>query len=134
MTINGSCHCGTVKFQVTGPVHRFTNCHCPDCRKINGSAYGASMVVASEGFTITAGGDNLTAYESSPRKFRCFCRTCGAHVYARMDYKPEVVIVRAGLLEGDPGLRPQNHIWVSQKAPWHEITDSLPQFAEGFKG
>ena len=31
----------------------------------------------------------------------------------------------------DPGVRPQAHIWVSHKAPWYEITDSLSQFEEG---
>ena len=30
----------------------------------------------------------------------------------------------------DPGIRPMFHIFVGSKAPWHEITDSLPQYAE----
>ena len=32
-----------------------------------------------------------------------------------------------GLLDGDPGLRPDKHIFVELNAPWHEIADSLPQ-------
>jgi hypothetical protein len=40
------------------------------------------------------------------------------------------VIVRVGSLDDDPGGRPLVHIWVSQRAPWHEISDSLPQFEE----
>ena len=133
MQICGSCHCQKVKFEITGPVHRFTLCHCPDCRKIGGSAFNSAMVVASDGFKLVSGEDNLSDYESSPGKFRCFCKTCGAHVYSRMNYKPEITIVRAGLVDGDPGIRPQQHIWVSHKAPWYEIADSLPQFQEMFK-
>jgi len=35
--------------------------------------------------------------------------------------------VAAGLLDDDPGLRPERHIMVEHKAPWTEIRDSLPQ-------
>ena len=30
----------------------------------------------------------------------------------------------------DPGIRPMFHIFVGSKAPWHEITNSLPQYTE----
>jgi hypothetical protein len=36
-----------------------------------------------------------------------------------------------GTLDDDPGVRPSAHVWVSSKAPWWEITDDLPQHAEG---
>ena len=39
----------------------------------------------------------------------------------------EVVV---GTLDSDPGRRPREHIFVGSKAPWHEITDVLPQFEE----
>jgi hypothetical protein len=35
-----------------------------------------------------------------------------------------------GLLNDDPGIRPQLHVHVASKAPWFTITDDLPQFAE----
>ena len=36
----------------------------------------------------------------------------------------------AGALDTDPGMRPQANIFVASKAPWFDITDALPQFAE----
>jgi len=33
-------------------------------------------------------------------------------------------------LDDDPGVRPESHIFVGSKAPWYDITDDLPQFAE----
>ena len=39
-----------------------------------------------------------------------------------------IIRVLAGTLDGDPGIRPQRHIFVDFKAPWFEITDSLGQF------
>ena len=35
-----------------------------------------------------------------------------------------------GTLATDPGKRPVCHIFVGSKAPWYEIADALPQFAE----
>jgi hypothetical protein len=40
---------------------------------------------------------------------------------------PEYVVIPAGSLDDDPGMRPEMHIFVGSKADWHEITDDLPQ-------
>jgi hypothetical protein len=42
--------------------------------------------------------------------------------------------VPAGLLEGDPGVRPKLHVFTSSRAPWWEITDGLPQYATWVTG
>jgi hypothetical protein len=39
-----------------------------------------------------------------------------------------VVLIPAGLLDVDPGVRPTRHIFVGAKAGWFEIRDELPQF------
>jgi len=49
-----------------------------------------------------------------------------------MKYKPEIVIIRAGILDDAQGVKPQMHIWVKAKAPWHDILDQLPQYPEAF--
>jgi hypothetical protein len=43
----------------------------------------------------------------------------------------DVVLIPAGSLDDDPKIRTSSHIFVASRAPWHEITDDLPQFAEG---
>ena len=129
--ITGSCHCGTVKYALNGDMQGFMHCHCHTCRKIHGTTCSSSALLPSAAFEITEGADALTAYESSPGKFRCFCSRCGAHIYARMEARPEVVVLRVGTFDDDPGIRPSAHIWVADKAPWYEITDDLPQF-EGY--
>src|SRR5439155_26248296 len=40
----------------------------------------------------------------------------------------EIVFIAPGLLDDDPEMRPQAHIFVASKAPWHEIADGLPRF------
>jgi hypothetical protein len=38
--------------------------------------------------------------------------------------------VPLGILDDDPGIRPERHIFVGSKALWFEITDDLPQHDE----
>lgn len=125
--ITGSCHCQTVKFEITAEIEEFQHCHCHTCRKINGTAHGSSATTARSGFRVVSGEGAVTEYESSPGKKRCFCSRCGSHVYAYYDDGPDMVVLRIGTLDGDPGVRPIRHIWVSDKAPWYEIHDDLPR-------
>ncbi len=46
----------------------------------------------------------------------------------------KVTEVALGTVDGDPGARPGEHIFVGFKAPWYEIADALPQFEEWPRG
>ncbi|HOW97062.1 MAG TPA: GFA family protein [Kiritimatiellia bacterium] len=129
--IKGGCYCGAVRYEVRGRLLLFANCHCPDCRKFTGSAFASVLVTETQGFEVASGEEQLVPFQSSPGKRRFFCRHCGCHLFSRAEQRPGLVFVRAGSLDDDPPMRPQCHIWTSAKAPWHEISDSLPQHREG---
>jgi hypothetical protein len=116
---------------VTGPLAPLGYCHCKQCQRANGSAFAANSSVAKGDFRFVAGEELLREYESSPGRFRAFCSRCGSPVYKRVNEQPDSVRIRLGLLDGDPGLRARVHVWVSAKAPWYDITDTLPQLPEG---
>jgi hypothetical protein len=44
------------------------------------------------------------------------------------------VHVPMGTLTDAPSMRPTKHIFVGDKADWHEITDDLPQYAANAPG
>lgn len=129
--LKGSCHCGAVTYELAGEPLMFAYCHCPDCRKYTGSAFASVLVTKAKGFQITSGEDRLVDYESSPGKHRFFCGTCGCRLFLRSEHRPGMIFVRAGSLDDDPEIKPQCHFWTSAKAPWYDITDSLPQHPEG---
>ena len=64
--------------------------------------------------------------EGPPAYRTSFCRRCGSPV-PNPDPSWPVLEVPAGLLDDDPGVRPDKHIFVELKAPWFTITDPLPQ-------
>ena len=110
------------------------NCHCSICRRVHGAAFSTVLPVAKAGFRWTTGEELLRFYESSPGKKRWFCGTCGSHLISTRDTNTELLLLRAGSLDGDPGVRPVAHGWVGSKADWWEIHDDLEQFEAGFPG
>jgi len=128
--LTGRCLCGTVQFRITGPLGPVVYCHCSQCRRANGSAFAANANVARSDFALLSGAEGITEYESSPNQFRAFCGRCGSPMYSRTIGDPAHVRIRLGTLDQDPGSRAVLHIWVSAKAPWYDITDTLPQLAE----
>ncbi len=129
--LEGGCLCAGVRFRISGKLGPAGYCHCKQCQRASGSAFAANAPVRTTYFELVAGGDLVSEYESSPGKFRAFCRRCGSPVYSRRVTEPDIRRVRLGTLDGDPGRRPLGHVWVSAKAPWFTITDALPQYPDG---
>ena len=130
--IRGSCLCGGVKFEITRAVGPFELCHCSRCRKASGSAFVASLGVLRDDFHLLQGGELISTYEAAireaPPAYRtCFCSRCGSPV-PNLFSDSRWLEVPAGILEDDPQLRPDKHIYVEFKSPWFAITDDLPQF------
>lgn len=127
MAIQGSCLCGIIRYAVDGPFTMMASCHCSMCRKHHGAPFATSAVAALAGFRWVSGEDALGRYASSEQGERAFCTTCGA-VGPLLLREAGLAIVPAGELDGDPGIRVQFHMFVGSKAPWYDITDSLPRY------
>jgi hypothetical protein len=128
--IRGSCLCGGVAFEAAASIE-FRNCHCSRCRKVRGAAYAANLFVRPVDFHWLRGENLLVNYRlpATQRFGNAFCRVCGSPMPRAVPTR-DFVLVPAGALDGDPGVRPTHHIYVGSKAPWHEITDNLPQHQE----
>lgn len=128
--IGGSCLCGQVRYKITGPLERPLNCHCSMCRKSHGAAFRTRAAVRSADFVWLAGEHLLTRYQSSADEYRTFCSLCGSNLVTMFDSTPEWLGFPFGTLDDDPGVKPELHVFVGSKAPWHDITDELPQWKE----
>ena len=126
MAITGSCLCGAVSYEITGPFNFIGNCHCSMCRKSHGAAFATWGIINPNQFRWTSGEEFVQAYESSPGRQRCFCKKCGSPLVSTHAGTVGEVVV--GTLNGDPAMRPREHIFVGSTAPWYEIGDALPQF------
>ena len=128
--LRGSCLCQGAAFEIDGGVIDLLYCHCTMCRKAHGSAFRARGKVKASEFRWTRGEALVRWFDSSAGSHRGFCSVCGSNLVSRFDAKPKVVGLALGVLDDDPINRPICHVFVGSKAPWHTITDDLPQFEE----
>ena len=130
--LSGACLCGGVKYEVRGKPLLMYHCHCGVCQKASGTAFATNIMVRADDFAMVSGQERLKGFESSPGKHRYFCGECGSPIFSHGEKTRQIVSVRCGTLETDPGLRPSVHVYVASKAAWHEIHDDLPQKPEAF--
>jgi hypothetical protein len=92
----GSCHCGSVRFEVETDFPELTMCDCSICRRRN-----ALMVkVPEERFELLAGADSLTEYQFHTRTARhFFCRVCGIYTFHRKRVTPDFFGINAHCLQ-----------------------------------
>ncbi len=132
--IRGSCLCSGVRFEIDRAVGPFELCHCSRCRKASGSAFVAGLGVKVGDFHLLSGAELIRTYEAPirecpPAYLVAFCSRCGSPV----PHPPVGATwfeIPAGLLDGDPGLRPDKHIFVDCKSAWFSISDPLPKLTE----
>jgi hypothetical protein len=129
--IYGSCLCGDVGYRISGTPLRMVNCHCENCRRARGAAYASNLFVPARQFRWTRGESQVVSYRlPGPTVFAtAFCRRCGSDL-PRASRGESVLVVPAGSVDPDPGVRPQAHVCVSEKVSGFEINDDLPQYAE----
>jgi len=130
--IRGGCLCGCVRFEIARAVGPFELCHCNRCRKASGSAFVPWLWALREDFRLLQGEELIRRYEAplrdKPPPYRTsFCGRCGSPVPDPKSEAPRLEM-HAGILDDDPGIRPERHILVEAKSPWFTITDALPQF------
>jgi hypothetical protein len=97
--LNGGCHCGRVRFEVTAnPDIAADQCNCSICRM---SGY-LHLLVAKTDFKLLQGEDALQNYRfNSGVAQHYFCRDCGIKSFYVPRSHPDGVSINANCLDQD---------------------------------
>ena len=128
--LNGHCECGRISFVIDGEINQLSHCHCSQCRRLHGAAYGTFARVIKKQFQYLSGTNDIKEYASSSDLKRFFCSNCGSNIMVTVNDEPEQLYLAMGIIDGDPITPEPFHIFVSSKAPWHSINDNAAQFDE----
>lgn len=128
MLLKGSCHCGSVKFELESP-HPvpFNLCYCTICRKTaGGGGYAINLSAKAETLKIQ-GEQHLGIYHAnidgkqSPAE-RCFCKRCASMLWVYDARWPELVHPFASAIDFDlPAPLERTHLMLDSKANWVEV-------------
>ena len=118
VTASGSCLCGSIRYQVTGPVQNVTACHCSQCRKQSGH-FWASSGAADEDFELLSE-EGLKWYRASDSAVRGFCGICGSVLFWKKNDEDRMSF-SAGSLDTHPGVTLAKNIFTDDKGDYYEI-------------
>jgi hypothetical protein len=125
MRLEGSCHCGAVRFSVEAyaPVP-YLRCHCSICRKTAGGGGYAINLGARAGTLEVEGAEAISVFHAvidgveSPAERR-FCGRCGAALWVYDPGWPELVHPFASAIDTPlPEPPEQVHIMLESKPAW----------------
>jgi hypothetical protein len=131
LPMTGGCMCGGVRYEVSEPLGGATYCHCKRCQRRTGAAASAQARVARGSLRIVSGEELLRAWDPGGGYAKVFCSSCGSAMWSRHPDDHEVIAVRLGTFDDDPGVRPALRQFVDYAAPWEPIPeDGLPRHLE----
>jgi len=131
LPLTGGCLCGGVRFEVTEPLVSAGYCHCTRCQRRTGTAASASARVEPGSLRILQGEELVQDYRPPDGFVKVFCSACGGALWSRDPEDPQVISVRLGTIDGDPGIRPSYRAFVAYAAAWEPLPDDgLARFPE----
>lgn len=130
-TVNGSCLCGSVKYELRGESARFYHCHCKRCRKATGTGHASILIFEHCELKWTQGEELLKRYKvpEAERFATVFCNNCGSGL-PRYAAESKRAVVPAGSLDSDIDIRPEARIFWDSKVEWSCSGDNIPVFSE----
>jgi len=134
MLLEGSCHCGGVRFKLrsTHP-YPFNCCYCSICRKTSGGGGYAINISGDYSSLVVEGESNISVYRAllhseetgkseKSQAQRHFCKTCGSALWVWDPRWPELMHPHASAIDSTLPVPPERtHLMVSSKAPWVEV-------------
>jgi hypothetical protein len=120
----GGCQCGQVRYRITVEPLMLVACHCKECQRQSGSAFGMSLFVPAAGFELQGTLKMFERQSDKGRPLRCFfCPECGTRIYHEPSYGAAMRNVKAGTLDDTSWLAPKMHFWTQSKQPWAVIPE-----------
>lgn len=118
LPLEGGCSCGAVRYRVTSAPLTFYLCHCSECQRHTGSAFGESLRVNAADFRVSGNVRLIERLAASGRRRQgWFCPVCGVRIWHGATGSDEINI-KAGTLDNTRWLVPAGHIWATSKQPF----------------
>jgi len=126
--VEGSCLCGSIKYEVELINDKIFNCHCQYCRKAHGADYATMALAKASTLTITDENNQLKEHLNDIGGYRAFCSNCGTRL---MNYAPDKNMyfsVTLATIDSPVDVKPVAHTNIESKAKWCTPYDGIPSF------
>ncbi len=122
--MTGGCQCGHIRYEIIGEPEELAVCHCLDCQKQSGSAFGMSMGLDPAQFRLLSGTLKTFDWKTDSGRIKecAFCPGCGSRIYHRGEWG---LSLKAGTLDNTDMMAPRIHVWTMRKLSWVAIPEGV---------
>jgi len=127
MKRRAECCCGKIKIELKNDPKVLAICHCNNCKKRTGSAFGISAYFALK--SVEKFPEDMSCYELSNDELniqqkRYFCSNCGTTIYWFISNRPNLVGFAGGCFIETPLKEPKMSLRNSNKFSWLHLPDN----------
>jgi hypothetical protein len=130
LKLEGSCHCGAVKFTCeTNTPQPYQRCYCSVCRKTaGGGGYAINLMAWTKTLKVT-GKKNAGTYHAiidgeKSEAERRFCKRCGSPLWLYDPRWPDLIHPVASAIDTPlPVPKASTHVLLDSKASWVEVPE-----------
>lgn len=126
MVRTAQCCCGACRIEVEGEPTMNGVCHCNDCKKRTGSAFGWSTYFHNAQVVCRNGPFSEYVVPSQYPATRWFCSACGSTLFWKTDYFPEQTGFAGGCFVETPLPDPTFTASVDKRLDWIGLPSHWP--------
>jgi hypothetical protein len=131
MNIEGGCLCGAVRYSGEAEPAFAGVCHCRDCQKFTGSAFGAMVGVPQTSVKFEGALKTFTSLGGSGKPIsRHFCPECGSSISEETVNLPGHVVINVGTLDDPAQMTPLMEIFCDDALSWVQLGGNPQRFAK----
>lgn len=117
LPLTGGCQCAAVRYAIGSAPVAFYWCHCTECQRPSGSAFGEALRVRRADVALTGRlGEWSRTTDFGTVTEVVFCPVCATRIWHSRP-QAEFCHLRAGTLDDTSWLEPAAHIWARSRQP-----------------
>ena len=128
---SGGCACGAIRYECSARPIVSSNCHCRDCQRASGSAFGPFLTVSADALRLTRGEPRFyrKVSDGGNPMLRGFCPDCGSPLLIQEPHQSKIVSIHAASLDDPSWYKPTMDIFTASAQPWDVMNPKLEKFA-----
>jgi len=118
-TRTARCSCGQLQVECSGEPDKVSICHCTECQRRTGSAFGVAVFFAKTAVQITGASQTYERLGDSGLPLRHhFCPHCGSTVFWYPERRPNHIAIALGSFADPAFPAPSQSVYEDSRHPW----------------
>ena len=122
-----ACSCGSLRSTARGEPVRVSVCHCLECKRRTGSAFGYNATFMRDQVETTGESTRFQRdSEDGNWGAQYFCPTCGVTVFYEIERRPGMISIPAGAFADPSFPEPAVAVYSELRHPWISFSTGQP--------